>query len=84
MATREDKIVTGIKCPKCKDFIWSRHRHDYRSCTCGYCQVDGGQDYLKIGYGYDVSEEKWEIPTISTREVSLTRQDKELLQYVPY
>ena len=37
----------SIKCKKCGDEIVSRHQHDYKSCSCGACSVDGGQDYLK-------------------------------------
>lgn len=41
--------VKGIECPKCKDRIWSRHRHDFRKCKCGAVFVDGGRDYLRRG-----------------------------------
>lgn len=41
--------VTAIKCPKCKDTVYSRARHDYRSCTCGSVSIDGGQeDYIRV------------------------------------
>lgn len=43
--------VTGIQCPRCYEEIWSRHRHDYRFCSCGYSSVDGGRDYLRFGWG---------------------------------
>jgi len=44
--------VTGIQCPKCHEKTWSRHRHDFRYCPCGYCYVDGGQnDYIRVGWG---------------------------------
>ena len=42
-------IVTGIECLKCGDKIWSRHRHDCRSCKCGACYIDGGRDYTRVG-----------------------------------
>jgi hypothetical protein len=42
---------TGVICPHCKQLIVSEHRHDMRFCFCGYCFVDGGQDYLRYGWG---------------------------------
>jgi len=41
--------VNAITCPKCKDTIYSRTRHDFRSCSCGEVNIDGGFDYTKIG-----------------------------------
>jgi hypothetical protein len=41
-------IVSAIKCNKCKDTIYSRARHDFRSCTCGAVAIDGGRDYTKV------------------------------------
>lgn len=45
------KYVTGIECPVCGDKIWSRHRHDFRSCECGYSNIDGGRDYIRTVWG---------------------------------
>lgn len=28
--------------------IYSKHRHDYVTCGCGACSIDGGSDYMKI------------------------------------
>ena len=41
-------IVTAIKCPKCSSIIYSRTRHDFRSCECGKCSIDGGFEYTKV------------------------------------
>lgn len=43
-------IVSALRCPKCGDVLFSRARHDYRSCTCGSLSVDGGFDYQKISF----------------------------------
>ena len=40
----------AIKCLKCGDEIESKHRHDFVSCKCGACFVDGGRDYRRVGY----------------------------------
>lgn len=43
-----DKIIHNrIMCRKCGDIIESEHRHDFKSCSCGACSVDGGHDYLR-------------------------------------
>lgn len=62
--------VTGIECPKCKDQIWSRHRHDCRSCKCGYCYIDGGRDYLRVGYGAGGAPNE-DLPIPQTVEITI-------------
>lgn len=43
-----NKIISNkIKCKKCGDIIESKHRHDFRWCSCKNCAVDGGLDYMK-------------------------------------
>lgn len=49
-------IINQIKCLKCGDIITSESVHDFKSCSCGSCAVDGGKDYLRrCG-----SKEEWE------------------------
>ena len=43
-------LVKGIKCPNCKDIIYSRTRHDFHYCSCRACAIDGGTDYVKVLY----------------------------------
>lgn len=46
-----------IQCKKCKDIIESVSRHDFKKCKCGSIVVDGGTDYLKVGWpGGDVHD----------------------------
>ena len=40
-------ISNRVKCHACGDVIESRHRHDFRWCSCGAIAVDGGKAYLK-------------------------------------
>ena len=42
-----ERYQPGKYCPKCKDLIYSVDRHDYRTCKCGECSVDGGKDYFR-------------------------------------
>lgn len=45
------KIIRNmIKCNLCKDIIESTYRHEFVSCKCGCCSVDGGTDYLRRGF----------------------------------
>ena len=37
----------AIRCNHCGDIIVSAHRHDFVTCSCGCCSVDGGTDYLR-------------------------------------
>lgn len=53
----------AAQCRQCGDVIESKHRHDYRACTCGEIFVDGGLVYLRRG-ARDLSNfielSKWE------------------------
>ncbi len=40
-------IRNAIKCNHCGDVIESTHRHNFVTCSCGCCSVDGGLDYLR-------------------------------------
>lgn len=45
-------ISNSVQCLECGEGIWSAHRHDYVTCSCGKISVDGGMDYLKrVGNG---------------------------------
>lgn len=39
--------INKIQCLECGEIIESKTRHDFVSCSCGACSVDGGKDYLK-------------------------------------
>lgn len=40
-------IRNAIQCKKCGDIIESASVHDFKTCSCGACSVDGGHYYLK-------------------------------------
>ena len=40
--------VYGLRCKKCTDTIYSRHRHDFRYCKCKAIAIDGGRDYIRM------------------------------------
>lgn len=39
-----------VQCKSCLDIIESKHRHDFKWCKCESICIDGGNDYLKLGY----------------------------------
>ena len=43
-------IKNAIRCNLCGDEIESKHCHDFVTCSCGACSVDGGHDYLRRCY----------------------------------
>lgn len=56
-------VQNAVTCKKCDDFIVSKHRHDFVTCTCGAISVDGGQEYLRrIGDPETIIDLSWEIP----------------------
>ena len=56
-------VQNAVICNKCDDFIVSKHRHDFVTCKCGDCTVDGGQSYLRRVYKTNASfsELSWSI-----------------------
>lgn len=46
----------SIKCNLCQDIIVSKHTHDFVSCKCGCCSVDGGNSYLKRSYIHSIDD----------------------------
>ena len=43
-------IKNAIRCKICGDEIESTYSHDYVSCSCGACAVDGGHNYLRRSF----------------------------------
>lgn len=40
-------IKNAIKCKTCGDIIESKYTHNFVTCSCQTCSVDGGLSYLK-------------------------------------
>lgn len=48
LMTLQIKVLrNSALCLKCNDKIESRHRHDFKMCSCGEISVDGGREYIK-------------------------------------
>jgi hypothetical protein len=56
-------IQNAVSCLACGDFIVSKHRHDFVTCTCGAVSVDGGQEYLRrVGDFINAIDVSWSLP----------------------
>ena len=44
---KERIIRNAIQCRRCGDVIESKSVHDFVTCSCGACCVDGGREYLR-------------------------------------
>ena len=43
--------INAVECKQCGWYIRSKNLHDYVTCKCGSCSVDGGSHYLKrVGF----------------------------------
>lgn len=60
--------VIGVVCPSCKQFIFSRARHDCHYCKCGDIYVDGGFECMRVGF-------MKAVPKTETREVPATKKE---------
>lgn len=40
-------VKNAIRCNRCGDEIESTDTHQFVTCRCGICSVDGGHDYLR-------------------------------------
>lgn len=40
-------LKNAIKCKTCGDIIESKSTHDFVTCSCQTCSVDGGLSYLR-------------------------------------
>lgn len=79
-------IQNAVTCLYCGDFIVSKHRHDFVTCTCGAISVDGGQEYLRrvgsLGKGtytdhsWELSDELYKVCAEAVEEAMDTNRNK--------
>jgi hypothetical protein len=48
-------VVNMLVCGSCGWGVYSRARHDFRTCPCESVHVDGGFDYFKCGVAPEVT-----------------------------
>ena len=40
-------VRNAVQCKRCGDIMESVSVHDFKTCSCGACSVDGGYNYLR-------------------------------------
>ena len=69
-------IQNAVTCLACGDFIVSKHRHDFVTCTCGAVSVDGGQEYLRrVGDFGNAMDLSWSLPDDVYKECAEAAQN---------
>ena len=69
-------IQNAVTCLGCGDFIVSKHRHDFVTCTCGAVSVDGGQEYLRrVGDFGNAMDLSWSLPDDVYKECAEAAQN---------
>ena len=69
-------IENTVACMSCGDKIFSRHRHDFVTCTCGAVSVDGGQEYLRrVGDFTNAMDLSWSLPDDVYKECAEAAQN---------
>ncbi len=43
----EKILKNSIQCKYCSDIIEAKMVHDFVTCSCGRCSIDGGEEYLR-------------------------------------
>ena len=70
--------VKAIMCQTCDDVVYSRTEGDYRECSCGAVNTDGGQRYTKYGTFRNAPAKKI-IINVDTTAIALYNDWKEML-----
>ena len=66
-------LVNKIKCNHCLDVIESKTVHDFVTCKCGCCSVDGGHDYLKRSFRNNRSDFEELSETVEIEDYEVVR-----------
>lgn len=48
----------GVRCLACDTDIYSNSRHDFVPCACDALFIDGGFDYMRVGFDPNKRYEK--------------------------
>ena len=68
-------IRNAIRCKHCGDVIESRSVHDFKSCSCDACAVDGGLEYLRRCAKNSMEEDFEEISEVVPDDKALTEDE---------
>jgi hypothetical protein len=73
----------AIQCKICLDTIESKHRHDFKMCSCGSVGIDGGIDDGNriLGEPSDIEDRGMYCAILQTKKIWLP---PDLIQHVPH
>ena len=58
MSEKQPRVLrNALRCKKCGDTIESKHRHDFKWCSCRSVFTDGGLDYIRRGGDFSLMED---------------------------
>jgi hypothetical protein len=63
--------VNAVTCPACEYTVFSRTRHDSRSCFCGQVSIDGGFAYTRLLWAPEIHVPKIEEKVIPQTPMEL-------------
>ena len=74
-------IRNAIQCNKCGDIIESFFVHDYKTCSCGACSVDGGNYYFRrCAKSHDDFTDLSEFQEDLNEEIALSKVQERIKQ----
>lgn len=56
----------AARCLVCGDLLYSRYRHNFKTCSCGNLSVDGGASYIRRAFKDPSKIEEivnWPVPS---------------------
>ena len=65
---KERIIRNANQCRHCGDVIESKSVHDFVTCSCGACSVDGGHEYLRRCFISTPEQDYREMSEVEPRE----------------
>jgi len=68
----------AIQCRKCSDTIESKHRHDFKYCSCGAVGIDGGISAGNriLGNLSDIEDRSIYCAVVKNKKIFITRPPK--------
>lgn len=64
----EKIIINKIQCKHCGEIIESKSVHNFVTCKCGSCSVDGGHYYLRRCFKTSKEEDYIELSVVEEIE----------------
>ena len=74
-----EKIITNkIQCKHCEEIIESKSIHNFVTCKCGTCSVDGGHYHLSRSYKHTPEQDYIELSEVEEVDDEYFKNNKVL------